>query len=275
MLFLYAVLAVAASAMLLLLANVSRSVLNRRRYQKQGISFCKTYPLIGSEVPITGLIQKNKTRDYLYTEAPDSNADFIGSIRGFDIQLYAINRETTEALIQPARLGVDIDRDTPALYSFGQLSPDALTFTPMRTEFFKDRKASIIRSFDLQRMDKISQRVASEYNDKYSDTNVLDMKRIATNWTRDVTGEFVWGQKLMNESVLYKNRAGEKEQVTFMMALNETFTRLRFYSNRFWNRVYLPMATWPITREAMLLQYNIRSLQAHLALSLTISKPVP
>jgi hypothetical protein len=268
MLFLYPLLGIATVAMLLLLTNIFKSILNRRRYQRQGISFCKTYPLIGSEVPITGLLQENKTRDYLYADAPNADADFVGSIRGFDIQLYAVNREATEELIHPSMIGVYIDRDTPALYSFGQLSPDALTFTPMRTEFFKDRKASILRSFDVQRMDRISQRVAGEYNDRYLNTKVLDLKRIATNWTREVTGEFVWGQRLMNESVWYKNRAGEREQVTFMLALNETFTRLRFYSNRFWNRVYLPMATWPITKDARLLKYNIRCLQTHLATKL-------
>jgi len=56
--------------------------------------------------------------------------------------------------------------------------------------------------------------------------------------------------------------------------LNETFTRLRFYSNRFWNRVYFPIATWPVTREARRLQYNISQLQAHLAVALT-QQPAP
>jgi cytochrome P450 len=87
-------------------------------------------------------------------------------------------------------------------------------------------------------------------------------------------GEFVWGPEAMNASVSYKDESGRRIQVPFMFSLNETFTRLRFYSNRFWSRVYFPIATWPVTTEIRRLQYNIRSLQAHLAVSLT-KPPAP
>jgi cytochrome P450 len=266
MFILYIALSVAGVAILAFAVKVCKIILDRRYYENQGIVFIKTYPFIGSEVDVTDLIGKNKTRDYLYVG--ENSADFVGSIRGFDIQLYAIKKETTEILIKPSTIGVYVDRDTPALYSFGQLSPSALTFTPIRTEFFHDRKANILRGFEIERMGDISRRLARDYGDKYADSKIFDMRPVVADWTRNVMGEFVWGREAMNANVSYKDRRGRKLQAPFMFALNETFTRLRFYSSRFWSRVYFPIATWPITREARLLQYNIRRLQAHLAVAL-------
>jgi cytochrome P450 len=266
------VLGVAGVAVLAFAARVGKTVLERRYYEKQGIKFVRTYPFIGSEVDVTDLIGTNRTRDYLYVGA--NTTDFVGSIRGFDIQLYAVNKDTTEVLVKPSTIGVYTDRDTPALYSFGQLSPSALTFTPIRTTHFSERKSNILKGFELERMNEISRRLAQDYTVKYAGADVLDMKRIVRDWTRDVMGEFVWGRKAMNASVSYKDRDGDRQQVPFMFALNETFTRLRFYSNRFWNRVYFPIATWPVTTEARRLQYNIRSLQAHLAEALG-EEPAP
>lgn len=265
MLYLYIAFGVVGLAILLFVLKAGRSVLERRYYERQGVAFTTTYPFIGSEVDITGLIHRNKTRDYLYVDK--KTTDFVGSIRGFDVQLYAVNRETTEILVHPSNIGTFIDRDTPALYSFGQLSPAALTFTPMSTENFQERKLHIAKGFDRKRMNMISGRLAEEYCDRF-ESGTLDMKRIVSDFTREVMGEFVWGREAMNVLVPYKDRDGKKEQVPFMFALNETFTRLRFYSNRFWNRVYFPIATWPVTVEARRLQYNIRALQAHLAVSL-------
>jgi hypothetical protein len=256
----------ACVAALVFAAKVVRSILTRRYYEKQGVAFVTTYPFIGSEVDVSDLIGKNKTRDYLYTK--NKRADFVGSIRGFDVQLYSVNKETTEKLINPANIGVYIDRDTPALYSFGQLSPQALTFTPIRTEFFHERKANILKGFDLERMDRVSRRLAGEYCRKIAGSKTLDMKQVVADFTREVMGEFVWGRAAMNATVPYKDETGKQMRVPFMRSLNETFTRLRFYSNRFWNRVYFPIATWPVTREARFLQYNIKALQAHLAVAL-------
>jgi cytochrome P450 len=266
MLILDLALSVAGAAILTFALKVYQTIRNRRYYESQGIAFIKTYPFIGSEVDVTDLIGKNKTRDYLFID--ENKTDFVGSIRGFDIQLYAVTKEATEILIKPSTIGVYVDRDTPALYSFGQLSPSALTFTPIRTKFFHERKANILRSFAIARMDEISRRLARDCSEKCANGKILDMRKIVADWTRDVMGEFVWGRAAMNANVSYKDRSGKKLQVPFMLALNETFTRLRFYSNRFWNRVYFPIATWPITREARLLQFNIRRLQAHLATAL-------
>jgi len=263
---LFIVLSVAGIAILAFALRVCRTVLERRYYERQGIAFVRTYPFIGSEVDVTDLIGTNRTRDYLYVG--ENTADLVGSIRGFDIQLYAVNRETTEVLVKPSTIGVYTDRDTPALYSFGQLSPSALTFTPIRTTNFNARKANILKGFEAERMNEISRRLARDFGTRHAGADNLDMKQVVRDWTRDVMGEFVWGPQAMNASVSYRDLGGRTLQVPFMFALNETFTRLRFYSNRFWNRVYFPVATWPVTREARRLQYNIRSLQAHLATAL-------
>jgi hypothetical protein len=248
-------------ASFMLVAKVAQTVLDRRYYERQGVAFTTTYPFIGSERQVSGLIDRNKTRDYLYLDQPAT--DFVGSIRGFGIQLYAVNQETTAILVSPALTGKYIDRDTPALYSFGQLSPSALTFQPITMEHFGDRKRNIGRGLDQARIFEISLRRAAEFCSEDEDAP-LDLKRIAADYTREVMGEFVWGQNVMRSTVPYKDRRGNMTEVPFMSALNETFTRLRFYSNRFWNRVYFPMATWPITREARHLQYNIKQLHGHL-----------
>lgn len=261
--FLYIPVAAAGIASLMFAARVARTVLDRRHYEKQGVAFVKTYPFIGSETNVSGLIDRNKTRDYLYLD--QQATDFVGSIRGFDIQLYAVNRQATEILVNPAITGKYIDRDTPALYSFGQLSPSAMTFQKITTEHFGDRKRNLGKGFDQERVSRISDRRAAELCSEFDEDAPLDLKRIAGDYTREVMGEFVWGQDAMRLTVPFKDREGNVSRVPFMFALNETFTRLRFYSNRFWNRVHFPMATWPITHEARCLQYNIKQLQEHLA----------
>lgn len=250
----------AASAVFL--AKGARTILARRYYEQQGVAFTKTYPFIGSEAAVSALIDRNKTRDYLYLDQPAG--DFVGSIRGFGIQLYAVNRETTEVLVSPSVTGEYIDRDTPALYSFGQLSPSALTFQPITTENFSDRKRNIGRGFDQPRIFEISKRRAAEFCDECGKAAPVDLKNVAVHYTRKVMGEFVWGEEEMRRTVAYKDRDGTISSLRFMSALNETFTGLRFYSNRFWNRAFLPMATWPINREARRLHYNIRQIHQHL-----------
>ncbi|MEU9078319.1 cytochrome P450 [Kitasatospora sp. NPDC004745] len=259
----YVPVAAAGAASLAFTAKAARTVRERRYYEKQGVAFSRTYPLIGSETDVSGLIGRNKTRDYLYLDHPAT--DFVGSIRGFDIQLYAVNRQATEILTSPAVTGKYIDRDTPALYSFGQLSPSAMTFQKITTEHFGDRKRNLGKGFDQERIDELSARRAAGTCAAFDARAPLDMKTIAGDYTREVMGEFVWGQDAMRLTVSYKDGRGNVSQVPFMLSLNETFTGLRFYSNRFWNRVHFPMATWPVTREARRLQYNIRALQDHLA----------
>ncbi len=205
----------------LYLTKAGRSVLARRYYEKQGVIFTTTYPFIGSEVGITGLLHRNKTRDYLYLDK--ETTDFVGSIRGFAIQLYAVNKEPTNILVHPENIGTYIDRDTPALYSFGQLSPSALTFTPITTENFNERKLHRAKGFSRKRMEVISRRGAESYCDRLLKIRNLDMKRIAGDFTREIMGEFVWGPEA-NALVSYKDQSGQKTQVPFMFSLNEPFS---------------------------------------------------
>ncbi|MCT9933011.1 cytochrome P450 [Planotetraspora sp. A-T 1434] len=259
----YVPVAAAGAATLALAAKAARTVRERRYYEKQGVVFSRTYPLIGSETDVSSLINRNKTRDYLYLDRPAT--DFIGSIRGFDIQLYGVNRKTAEVLVNPAITGKNIDRDTPALYSFGQLSPSAMTFQKITTEHFGDRKRNLGKGFDQERIGGIAAKRSAELCASFGGGAPIDLKRIVGDYTQDVMGEFVWGRDAMRLTVAYKDKAGRVSRVPFMFALNETFTHLRFYSNRFWNRVHFPAATWPVTREARRLQHNIRQLQNHLA----------
>ena len=46
-----------------------------------------------------------------------------------------------------------------------------------------------------------------------------------------------------------------------MTALNQTFTELRFFASRFWNRVCFPLAALPLTKESRQLDYNIKLLR--------------
>ncbi len=206
MVILYVALGLACVAALVFAAKVVRSILTRRYYEKQGVAFVTTYPFIGSEVDVSDLIGKNKTRDYLYTK--NKRADFVGSIRGFDVQLYSVNKETTEKLINPANIGVYIDRDTPALYSFGQLSPQALTFTPIRTEFFHERKANILKGFDLERMDRVSRRLAGEYCRKIAGTDRVSAHGhgIAIDINTKHTDYWRWSKPGPDGSYAYKNK---------------------------------------------------------------------
>ena len=110
----------------LLWSYVIRLYLLRRFYEKQGIPFVDNcYAVIGAEMRVTALHHNNKSHDWLYTDRP---TDIYGTIRGFSLQLYTTNADACEALI--AKTGHSVDRDTPALFSFGRLSPFALTFLP-------------------------------------------------------------------------------------------------------------------------------------------------
>src|SRR3981189_83539 len=95
---------------------VGRNYLLRRYYERQGVMFVRDcHAIIGAEMRVSELRQKNKSHDRLYTE---QQTDLVGTIRGFSIQLYGTSAEVCEKLIQ--RTGTHIDRKTPALFSFGR-----------------------------------------------------------------------------------------------------------------------------------------------------------
>jgi hypothetical protein len=61
--------------------------------------------------------------------------------------------------------------------------------------------------------------------------------------------EFVWGRKAVDTKIEILNYEGKLEEQSFMTALNTNFTDLRFYSNKFLNRIYFPLCSLPFTKE--------------------------
>ena len=234
----------------------------RRFYEKQGIPFIKNcHVVIGAELQVTKLRERNKSHDWLYTDRP---LDIVGTVRGFNVQLYATSAEMSEKVV--AETGKHVDRNTPALFSFGQLSPFAITFTPLSEPFFTERKACLLRALkDEKRLYGIATRQAYEALEQYDvrdGTNrMINVRDILNRWTRETSGEFIWGKNNVNCSVDVLDAKGNLVSLPFMTALNHTFTDLRFHSNKFWNRVYFPLAAWPITKEARRLAFNVRVLR--------------
>ena len=237
---------------------VVRIYLLRRYYERQGVLFVRDcHAIIGAELRVSELRQKNKSHDWLYTERC---TDLVGTIRGFSIQLYGTSAELCEKLIQ--RTGTHVDRKTPALFSFGRLSPHAITFTPYSQYLFKERKASLTRSLnDMKRLYVVANRQAEEALNLFGVADgtgrVINVRELLNHWTRETSGEFIWGKENVNRYVNVFDSNDKMTYLPFMTALNQTFTDLRFYSGKFWNRVYSPLAALPVTREARRLTYNI------------------
>ncbi|KAF0490309.1 cytochrome P450 [Gigaspora margarita] len=244
-----------------LLYAVFRVYLLRRFYEKQGIPFVKSYAIIGAELQVFKLYQKNKSHDHAYIQNIQLPTDLVGTIRGLTVQLYGTSREVSEKLIH--QTGVYLDRDTPAVFSFGRLGPDAIAFAPYSEYFFKQRKMALIRATgDSKRLFHIASRHAQDLLTQFRVENgtgqIIDVFELLNHFTRRTSGDFVWGKNTVNRSVEVLNSNDKMEYMSFMDALNETFTELRFYSNKLWNRIYFPLSVWPITREARRLTFNTK-----------------
>lgn len=240
-------------------AFVLRLYLLRRFYEKQGIRFVnKCYAVLGAEMRVTGLQTKNKSHDWLYTERPTY---LYGTVRGFSVQLYSTDAELCEDLI--AKTGRHVDRDTPALFSFGRLSPYALTFLPIGKWRFRERKVTLTRGMkDNRRLYEIVERQAelqlARYRVKNGSGATINIRELLNSWTRESSGEFIWGRSNINRHLEVLDSDGQLKALPFMTALNQTFTDLRFYASRFWNRVCFPLAALPLTKESRRLDYNIK-----------------
>ncbi|KAI8631511.1 cytochrome P450 [Xylariaceae sp. FL1651] len=240
-------------------AFVLRLYLLRRFYEKQGIRFVKKcYALLGAEMRVTGLQGKNKSHDWLYTEEPTV---IYGTVRGFSVQLYSTDAEMCEELI--AKTGRHVDRDTPALFSFGRLSPYALTFLPIDKWRFRERKVTLTRGMkDNRRLYEIVERQAEQALARFKAKNgsgvTINIRELLNSWTRESSGEFIWGRNNIKRHIEVLDHDGQLKALPFMTALNQTFTELRFYASRFWNRVCFPLAALPLTKESRRLDYNIR-----------------
>ncbi|KAI1181616.1 cytochrome P450 [Nemania serpens] len=241
---------------------VLRLYLLRRFYEKQGIRFVKKcYAVLGAEMRVTGLQGKNKSHDWLYTERP---TDLYGTVRGFSVQLYSTDAALCEELI--AKTGHHVDRDTPALFSFGRLSPYALTFLPIGKWRFRERKVTLTRGMrDNRRLYEITGRQAelalARFKVKNGSGATINIRELLNSWTRETSGEFIWGKNNINRHLEVLDTDGQIKALPFMTALNLTFTDLRFYASRFWNRVCFPLAALPLTKESRRLDYNIKLLR--------------
>jgi len=231
----------------------------KRFYEKQGIPFVNDcHVVIGAELEVSKLFKKNKTHDWLSLQK--SGNDLIGTIRGFSVQLFAVDPEISLQLIHNA--GTNVERDTPALHSFGRLSPNAITFKPSDGPFFKERKLVLQRiQKETSKLNEIAFSTAEDYLSKYEINNgsnkEFDVKELLAGWTRETSGTFIWGTKVSDICVKIINEHGNIESMKLMTALNLTFTDLRFYSHEIWNRIFFPLSSLPITFEARRLSSNI------------------
>ncbi|KAK5632579.1 hypothetical protein RRF57_008293 [Xylaria bambusicola] len=240
----------------------------RRFYEKQGIRFVKnSYPIFGPEILVNGLVGNNKTHDWLYTERP---TDLYGSVRGFSVQLYTTDAESCEELI--AKTGHFVDRDTPAKYSFGRMSPYALTFYHLNDGRFKERKVTLTQGMkDSRRLYEILGRQAHIALERFSlkSETGTDYQH---PWTRESSGESIWGSNIKREIEVYDIN-GQLKSFPFMEALNETFTDLRFNAFRFWHRVCFPLAAMPLTKESRRLGYNVKVIRKAVEDMMTTPEP--
>ncbi|KAK0661660.1 Isotrichodermin C-15 hydroxylase [Cercophora samala] len=243
---------------------ILKTLLLRRWYEKQGINFVDNcYAVVGAEMQVTKLQEENKSHDWLYTDKP---TNLYGTLRGLSLQLYTTNAKLCSELV--GKTGKQVDRNTPALHSVGRLSPSAIPFQSMHKLRFKDRKANLTKSTrDNKRLFEIVERQANHALDKFSVKNEdgrieIDARDLLEYWTRCTSGEFVWGQQNIEGRTLTVEQVdGVVRTLPFMDVLNQTFTELRFYSSRFWNRVCFPLASLPLTKEARRLSRNINILR--------------
>jgi hypothetical protein len=118
----------------------------RAFYRSQGIDFHGTLAPLGVEKRVTGLLRQDLTRDHLFPG--QQSADFIGTTRGFRVQLYAVSWSAVETITAPGFSGVSIDRYSPAAHSIGRLTPRALTFESATVPRFRVRKQNLRRAVD-------------------------------------------------------------------------------------------------------------------------------
>jgi cytochrome P450 len=241
---------------------VLRLLLLRRWYEKQGINFVDNcYAVVGAEMRVTKLQEENKSHDWLYMEKP---TNLYGTLRGLTLQLYTTNAKLCSELV--GKTGKHVDRNTPALHSVGRLSPSAIPFQSMHKLGFKERKANLTKGTrDNKRLFDIVERQANFALDKFKVKNgsgmQIDVRKLLEHWTRCTSGEYVWGKDNIDRYLEVEEIDGQVRTLPFMVVLNQTFTELRFYSSRFWNRVCFPLAGLPLTKEARRLSRNINILR--------------
>lgn len=236
----------------------------RAFYRRQGIEFQGSVAPLGVEGRVTGLLQQGLTRDHLF--ATQQSADFMGTTRGFRVQLYAVSRSAVETITAPGLSGLSIDRYSPAVHSIGRLTPRALTFESSTVPGFRVRKQNMRKAVDAD----IAQRFAAAGTIPVlpaRETSV-DLRPMVIQWSRSVMGDLVWGREIGSAPLDYVDVEGNEGSVEYRDGLHETFRRIRQYSTQPWLRIFPSASGIPVTAEARYLRRNIRNIRAFTAASL-------
>jgi hypothetical protein len=242
---------------------VSSVFAQRSSYKRQGIRFeGGAFPL-SAEFGVSGAIEHKLTRDHLFVG--DGSSDFVGTWRGGRVQLYALSRRAIDAIVNPRIAGVHIDRDTAARHSFGQLSPEAITFASARRADFKERKRNLVLATGSTHALDATLRALDRHLPAVGDSIGLDLRPVITVCVRDAVAEAVWGDAA-SDPVRYVDREGQACMLPFAEAVYENFLRLRKFANTYAMRVEPRLQHLPLTREQRLMRRNTRALQRHMAL---------
>ncbi|MGB4780363.1 cytochrome P450 [Microbacterium sp.] len=213
---------------------------------------------------MTTLLREGLTRDHVFVNEPHTH--FIGTTRGFRVQLYAVSRAAVDAITAPGVMGDSIDRDSPAIHSIGRLTPRALTFEQSTTPGFRIRKRNLRRAVDAELARGFATSTILE------DLNLrgapVDVRPMVTLWAQRAVGDLVWGQDAASATVPYFDAHGDVVMEQFRTALHDTFRRVRSYSTRARLRVVPSGSRLTFSAEARSLSRNIRILREHAARAL-------
>ncbi|QIH98673.1 cytochrome P450 [Rhodococcoides fascians A21d2] len=233
----------------------------RSSYIRQGIHFEGGALPLSAEFGVSGAIEHKLTRDHLFIG--DGTSDFIGTWRGSRVQLYALSRRAIDAIVNPKVAGVHIDRDTAARHSFGQLSPEAVTFASSTRADFKERKRNLVVATGSSDALEVTVRALDRHLPVDSSEIGLDLRPVVTVCVREAVAEAVWGEAAF-APVRYVDREGRECSLPFAEALYENFLRLRKFANTYAMRVEPRLQHLPLTREQRLMRANTRALQQHM-----------
>lgn len=234
----------------------------RSSYRQQGIRFEGGLLPLSAEIKVSGALDHRLARDHLFIG--DQDADFVGTWRGSRVQLYAVSRRSIEAIVNPKIVGRFIDRDTAARHSFGQLSPDAITFASSNQPGFKDRKRNLVVATSSRYAEAATLRALERHPFAVDGPTTLDLRPVVTALVRDAVAEAVWGEAAF-EPVIYLDGDGDRRTLTFAQAMYDNFLRLRKFASHYAMRVEPRLQRFAVTREQRLMQANTRVLQRHMS----------
>ncbi|MGU3435025.1 cytochrome P450 [Actinomycetes bacterium M1A6_2h] len=232
----------------------------RASYQRQGIRFDGGFLPLLSERKVSSALDHKLARDHLFVD--DHESDFVGTWRGSRVQLYAVSRRAIEAIVNPKVAGVLIDRDTASRHSFGQLSPDAITFASSMEPQFRERKRNIIVATSARYAHAPTLRAIDRHPIELR--GVVDLRPSVTACVRDAVADAVWGDAATNP-VAYIDGEGGRRTIPFAEAMYDNFLRLRTFSSNYAIRVEPRAQLFAVTREQRRMRVNTAALQRHMA----------